>query len=171
MSHYTHFTTVEREKILFFLAQSKSLSFISKELNRSKSSISREVKRNSDANGIYSPSNAQRKYLKRRKNCRPKKLLSNKLIHDKVQELFLQHHWSPEQISNRLRLENNPIVISYSTIYRGIYAGLLEEGPLLKGQRGVARKLRHRGKTRHTKGHIETRGKSYLLLNTFFVRY
>ena len=159
MSHYTHFTIAEREKILFFLAQSKSLGFISKELNRSKSSISREIKRNSDANGIYSPSDAQRKYLKRRENCRAKKMLVDELIHDKVQELFLQHQWSPEQISNRLKLENNPIAISYSTIYRGIYAGLLEESPLLKGQRGVARKLRHRGKTRHTKGHVETRGK------------
>lgn len=148
MSHYTHFTIAEREKILFFLAQSKSLGFISKELNRSKSSISREIKRNSDANGIYSPSDAQRKYLKRRENCRAKKMLVDELIHHKVQELFLQHQWSPEQISNRLKLENNPIAISYSTIYRGIYAGLLEESPLLKGQRGVARKLRHRGKIR-----------------------
>ena len=107
MSHYTHFTIAEREKILFFLAQSKSLGFISKELNRSKSSISREIKRNSDANGIY---------LKRRENCRAKKMLVDELIHDKVQELFLQHQWSPEQISNRLKLENNPIAISYSTI-------------------------------------------------------
>lgn len=65
MSHYTHFTIAEREKILFSLAQSKSLGFISKELNRSKSSISREIKRNSDTNGIYSPSDARRKYLKR----------------------------------------------------------------------------------------------------------
>ena len=58
-----------------------------------------------------------------------------------------------------MKLENNPISISYSTIYRGIYAGLLEEYPLSNGQRGVARKLRHRGKTRHVKNYIETRGK------------
>ena len=51
MSHYTHFTTDEREKILFYLAQSKSFGFIAKELNRSKSSISREVKRNSESKG------------------------------------------------------------------------------------------------------------------------
>ncbi len=81
--------------------------------------------------------------------------MTNSTIHDTVQVLFIQHQWSPEQISNRLKLENNPISISYSTIYRGIYAGLLEEGSLSKGQRGVARKLRHRGKTRHAKGHVE----------------
>ncbi len=159
MSHYTHFTTEEREKILFYLAQSKSLGFISKQLNRSKSSISREIKRNSDSTGDYSPSNAQSKYLKRRKNCRKKKIPSNLSVRTKVQALFLKHQWSPEQISNFFKLENNSISISYSTIYRGIYEGILEEDPLLKGHRGVARKLRHRGKTRHAKGHIETRGK------------
>ena len=31
MSHYKHFTTKEREKILFFLAQEKTISFIAKE--------------------------------------------------------------------------------------------------------------------------------------------
>ena len=159
MSHYTLFTTDEREKILFYLAQSKSFRFIAKELNRNKSSISREVKRNSEPKGSYSPFNAQRKYLERRKNCKPKRLLTNRTIHDKVQVLFIQHQWSPEQISNRLKLENNPISISYSTTYRGIYAGLLEEGSLSKGQRGVAGKLRHHGKTRHAKGHVETCGK------------
>ncbi|MHC1722911.1 MAG: hypothetical protein AB9836_06870 [Aminipila sp.] len=50
--------------------------------------------------GTYSPSIAQREYLKRRKNCKRKQLLSNKAIHDKVQELLLQHQWSPEEISN-----------------------------------------------------------------------
>ena len=36
---------------------------------------------------------------------------------------------------------------------------VLEEGKLLPEQRGVARRLRHRGKTRHKNGCIETRGK------------
>ena len=31
--------------------------------------------------------------------------------------------------------------------------------PLSKGNRGLVRSLRHRGKTRHTKYHIERRGK------------
>ena len=44
MSHYKHFTTKEREKILFFLAQEKTISFIAKELQRDKSSVSREIK-------------------------------------------------------------------------------------------------------------------------------
>lgn len=159
MSHYIHFTTDERERILFYLAQNKSLRYIAKELNRSASSVSREIKRNAKTKDLYSPVKAERQYRTRRKNCKPKSLLTIHAVHNKVQSLFLEHQWSPEQISSRLKLEKNPISISYSTIYRGIYSGLLEEAPLSKGQRGVARKLRHHGKTRHKKNHVETRGK------------
>ena len=159
MSHYKHFTTKEREKILFFLAQEKTISFIAKELQRDKSSVSREIKRNTNTEGIYSPSYAQKQYEIRRRKCGRKPLLLNADIHKIVQFLFLQYQWSPEQISFRLKHEKNPIQISYATIYRGIYQGFLEEGKLSPGQRGVARKLRHRGKTRHKNGCIETRGK------------
>ena len=85
-----------------------------------------------------------------------KPLLLNADIHKTVQFLFLQYQWSPEKISFRLKHEKNPIQISYATIYRGIYRGFLEEGKLSPGQRGVARKLRHRGETRHKNGCIET---------------
>ena len=88
-----------------------------------------------------------------------KPLLLNVDIHKTVQFLFLQYQWSPEQISFRLKHEKNPIQISYATIYRGIYRGFLEEGKLSPGQRGVARKLRHRGKSSDKNGCIETRGK------------
>ncbi len=159
MNHYKHFTIEEREKILFLRAQNKTISEIARTLKRNKSSISRELSRNKDAFGNYSPAYAQRNYLQRRKNCGAKKLLLNPIIREKVMELFLKHQWSPEQISERLKLENSCIHISSTTIYRGIYDGLLEEGKLSHGQRGVARKLRHHGKTRHRKGNNETRGK------------
>ena len=58
-----------------------------------------------------------------------------------------------------MRKENNPIQVSFSTIYLGIYSGVLERTKLSKGQRGMARKLRHHGKTRHKKGEQETRRK------------
>ena len=46
MCHYTHLTPFEREKILFFLAEGKSVTEIAHLLNRSKSTISRELRRN-----------------------------------------------------------------------------------------------------------------------------
>jgi IS30 family transposase len=96
-------------------------------------------------------------------------LLQDESTKNKVQELFLEQQWSPEQISSRLRYENSPISISYNTIYRGIYSGLLEVKKLGHGERGVARKLRHRGKTRHRKGEVETRGK-IVISNTIDMR-
>ncbi len=46
MCHYTHLTPFEREKILFFLAEGKSITEIAHLLKRSKSTISRELRRN-----------------------------------------------------------------------------------------------------------------------------
>ncbi|NLY20374.1 MAG: IS30 family transposase [Tissierellia bacterium] len=158
MSYYNHFTISEREKILYLLGKSLSITEISKCLNRNKSSISREIKRNS-INGEYSPSQAQEKYTKRRKKCKRRKILSDTSVLSKVKYLFLELQWSPEQISNRLKLENNSISISANTIYRGVYAGVFDDKGLSSGNRGAIRKLRHRGKTRHTKNHIEKRGK------------
>lgn len=65
----------------------------------------------------------------------------------------------PEKISARLHLENFNILISPTTIYRGIYAGLFDESPLSRGNRGVIRQLRNRGKTRYSKNFKEIRGK------------
>ena len=64
MNYYTYFTTDEREKMLFYLAQSKSWGFIAKDINRSKSSISRDIKRNLEVTGSYSPSNAKKIFIK-----------------------------------------------------------------------------------------------------------
>ena len=49
--------------------------------------------------------------------------------------------------------------VRYPTIYRAVYAGRLETHKLSHGGRGIARKLRHRGKVRRRKGQEETRGR------------
>ena len=114
---YKHLSIVEREKILFHLAQGVSLCQIAKLLGRNKSTISREVSRN---HGEYLPSKAQALYRRRRKKCRPHKILENADLFALVKKLFLDRQWSPEQIANRLKLENYPIQPSYKTIYRAI---------------------------------------------------
>ena len=159
MSQYKHLTIGERENIFEMQIRGLSLRKIAVAMNRNVSTISRELRRNIKTNITYSPSQATVNYKRKRKRCKRKRLLENKIIRDKVLYLFLHQQWSPEQISNRLKYENNLISISYTTIYRGIYNGLLEDKKLSHGERGVARKLRHRGKTRHIKGKVETRGK------------
>ena len=58
-----------------------------------------------------------------------------------------------------MRLEYGKDVISYQTIYRAIYRGYFDDNSLSHGARGFIRKLRHCGKIRHTKGHVENRGR------------
>ena len=155
---YKHLSITERERILFYLAQGLSLCRIAQLLGRNKSTISRELKRNS---GEYLPSKAQANYHKRRKKSCRHKLLSKPELFALVKKLFLELHWSPDQIAARLKLENYPIQISSKTIYRAIYAGMFDtpEQRRSKGNRGAIRHLRHRGKSRHSKNYEEKRGK------------
>ena len=159
MSHYYHLSMNEREKVLILYTEKKSLHAIAKTIGRSVSTVSRELKRNNSSNQTYSAIEAQEKYQKRRRRCKRTKLLSNTGLKDIVVRLFLEYQWSPEQIANRLVYEESAFRISYSTIYRAIYAGMLDTGQLSHGNRGVIRKLRHRGKTRRRKDSVETRGK------------
>lgn len=48
MKSYTHFTLEERESIYLLLKFNKKVSEIAKELGRNKSSVSREIRRNSN---------------------------------------------------------------------------------------------------------------------------
>jgi IS30 family transposase len=136
----------EREMILILHIERRSLRSISKEIGRSASTVSREIKRNSAARQDYSDVEAEREYHFRRKKCRRQKLLENHELKSKVMKLFLEQQWSPEEIANRFVYENSPYRVSYSTIYRAIYAGMLDAKKLSHGNRGVIRKLRHRGK-------------------------
>ena len=100
---YKHLSIVEREKIAIYLALGWSICSIAKSLGRNKSTIWREVARNP---GDYLPSKAQARYRRRRLNCRPKKKLADADLFALVRKMFLGCHWSPEQIANRLKLEN-----------------------------------------------------------------
>ena len=131
---------------------------IAKTLKRSPSTISRELARNQEQLD-YSPSAAQKNYAKRKANCGRKRLLNNLDLKKLIKKLFLEKQWSPEQIAHRIQFEKPAMKISFNTIYRAIYRGDFNEANLSQGHRGAVRKLRHKGKTRHTKNHIEKRGK------------
>ena len=62
MCHYKHLTPNERDLILKFLTLDDSISKIAKELNHNKSTISREIHRNS-IDGEYLPSQAQEQII------------------------------------------------------------------------------------------------------------
>ena len=158
MNLYTHLTIDEREQLFLLHYQGNSIRMIAKVLKRNPSTISRELARNTEKES-YSPSIAQSKYTKRKSNCGRKLLLENTQLKTLIKKLFLNEQWSPEQIAARLKLEKSTHTISFNTIYRAIYRGDFNEKNLSHGHRGAIRKLRHKGKTRHTKTHIEKRGK------------
>ena len=157
MCHH-HLTLEEREMIMKYHVMGYSISGIAALLHRNKSTISRELKRNS-VDKEYIPSIAQSLYQKRRETCQPHCKLDNPVLYQYVKDRFLLDQWSPQQIEGRLCLEKAEFKISYSTIYRAIYSGRFNEPHLSHGNRGAIRKLRHRGKSRHTKGYEEKRGK------------
>ena len=125
MSHYKHLTPIEREKIFLLYSQNKTLTYIANTIHRDKSTVSREITRNS-CNGAYSPSTAHTKYLERRTSCKPKLKLSNHEIFKYVRDKFLELKWSPEQICGRLKLEKSDLYVSYTIIYRVIYSGIFD---------------------------------------------
>lgn len=163
--HYKHLSIEERESLVISLAKGKTQSEIAKELGRSRSTISRELKRNSigaskseKKKKEYLPSRAQSRYKRRRKKCCPKKKLSNGEIYEKVKTLFLEEQWSPEQIAGRMKKEGT-FLISTNTIYRGIYAGMFDEPGYSRCRKGAKRYLRHKGKPRKGKNSKDGRGK------------
>lgn len=158
MSHLGHLTMQERERILILRVQGKGPTAIGKAIGRCKSVISRELVRNR-VNESNSAVSAQKRYQRCREKSKRPKLLENLEIKETVLRLILMQQWTPEQISNRLAHENSAFSISYNTIYRAIYAGMLDTKKRSRNGRGAEKMLRHRGKTRRKKGTVETRGK------------
>ena len=146
MCHYHHLTLLE-EQASILLASGLSISAAARSLGRSKSTISRELRRNTPKYGPYIPCRAQRQYAKRRKVCHRKKiLLLNQPLFLLIKDKFLNHQWSPEQIAGRMKQEGKPCV-SYSTIYRAIYARLFNRKNMKRGYLGAQRCLRRGGHT------------------------
>lgn len=111
----------ERDKIAILLAEKTSLRSIARQLGRSVSSISEEVKRNS-RNGQYSALLAQELSEQRNTASRRSNPLKSPAIYSYVYDK-LRSGWSPEQIAGRLKRDNgNKQVLCHETIYRYIYS-------------------------------------------------
>ena len=146
-----HITIFERESILLGTLQGLSIAKIAENPSRSKSTISRELKRNSQDES-YSPIIADNKCKSRRKNCKTDKKLSDKTLCDFVAGKLLNRQWSPEEISGRARSETGDGKLGYHTIHRGIKDGIFDKYRRGDGKLKASRRLRHRGKRRHKKG-------------------
>ena len=145
MIHHNHFTIYDRICIADLLDKSNSIRQIAKILGKSPSSVSREIKRNSNG-GVYSPVKAQT-YATFRKTNRPTNNKFHNSILLKVLNSCLQRNWSPEQIVNRCKIKNIPIdMVSVTTTYRWINKGLLKMQPKELRHKGKRQKHDNRGK-------------------------
>ncbi len=123
---YTHLTQEERYQIYAYIKSGNSPSEIALLLGRSKSTISREMERNTGAKG-YRPKQAHEMATERSKMAGKHVKMTDDLI-DKIEEK-IRLDWSPEQISGRL-LNDEGISISHETIYQHILKDKKEGGDL-----------------------------------------
>ena len=147
MNKYHQLTETERYHIYGLKRAGLSITAIAKAVNRHKSTISREFKRNVLKKG-WRPMLANQLAQSRKGSKSPKRICPStwkKVIH------CLQLSWSPEQISARLKHESN-ILISHEWIYQYIYQDKTNGGSLY---RYLCRKKRYRKR----QGIYETRGK------------
>ena len=117
-------------------------------MNRSESTISRELRRNALPKGGYRPGSADRIALSRRR--RSSKLERLNMLGSHVRDR-LAMGWSPEQIAGRLRLEGSEHGISHESIYRYIYRPKVRPQKL---HRYLARAKASRGRRYFKRRHL-----------------
>lgn len=148
-----HLTLLEREEISRGIAKGLTVRAIALQLNRSPSTVSRELNRHGGINKYRATKADQTawKNAARPKSC---KLASNPDLCNIVTDK-LQHKWSPQQISGWLSnhwSDKKDMQISHETIYKSLY---LQARGVLKKE--LMKQLRYGHKMRHTKLH-STRG-------------
>src|SRR5215831_1885707 len=122
---YDQLCDAEREAIGRLYAAGQSKSEIARLLKRDRSTIGREIGRNSLPSrrwpaGRYDAGRAIELTRRRRRRGRGHKLARQPALQAVVGN-FLAMGWSPEQIAGRLALEHGRTVISHESIYRFVY--------------------------------------------------
>jgi transposase, IS30 family len=150
---YTHLSAEERIEF-YKLRANKDISLrnIAKEMNRSPSTLSRELQRNSLESELYIPDIANQKQQERREHS--KKAFENIRV-DTIVEIKrrLKKYHSPEQIAGRLKLEGKERV-SHETIYKMIYENHEGLGKYRKYLRQGRGKRKQRNKVKARQGGI-----------------
>ncbi len=123
MNKYHHLSLEEREKLFAWRLMGISLREISRRLNRSHTSLSRELKRHTKYGQSYLPCKADNQATRLANNQRFKAPLKCQLIFLYVRvHLRKPYCWSPEEIAGRLSIDHPGYSIDDETIYRYIYS-------------------------------------------------
>lgn len=133
---YKHLSLEERHYIEVSLKHDKTLTDIAEKLNRSQSTISREIRRNYGLRG-YRHKQANQKAQERHETKEKSIKLTDEIT--RVIDAYILKDWSPEQISGRLKIDGI-INLHHETIYQYILADKQAGGDLYTH-------LRHQKKT------------------------
>ena len=134
-----HLTKEQRYQIKAYLNCGKSKFFIAKALNLNKTTIYRELQRNSTKRGSYNPDFAQELATERKERFASNRKFTSpveKYVKNKIE----QEQWSPEQITGYCKFKNIPMV-SHERIYKYIREDKKQGGSLYKHMR---HQLKHR---------------------------
>ncbi len=144
---YKHLTMEEREELAIGLSNGESCSSIARKLGRHKSSITREVHRNTPScrNVRYRANRAQMRCDERREKSHRRERLKCDEIRTYV-ENNLAEGWTPEQIAGRLPIDMPELYTNYESIYQWIYFERRDLIPLLARSH---RKRRKRGSAKN----------------------
>ena len=149
---YQQLTQVERYQIQALRKQKCSAAEIARQLGRHRSTISRELSRNSaKSDGVAGPYDARRAQDNAHRRRVAKAAAQRRIQGDLkvLVESCLRRSWSPEQISGRLLLELG-IGLSHETIYQHVLRDTHEQrGPLRYCLRFGGYKHRRFRKSKH----------------------
>lgn len=120
MREYTQITFDERIKIAQYRKNGHSITEISRLLMRSKSTISRELRRNEAPPGEYWPDTAN--HLAALRCKRQSRLARCKQLQIYVIDKIKHDGWTPEQIAGALKYRQTKLPsVSHESIYKWIY--------------------------------------------------
>ena len=132
--HYKQLSVFDRTRIGTKHKEGMHVSDIAKLIKRDRSTVIREIARNSSGKLFgYRPEFAQKKAWVRREQHGVRPLLKDKLIRDYV-TTKMKDGWSPEQVQLRLPIDHPGKTISYEAIYQFVYAKVNDCGTTKKGE-------------------------------------
>jgi transposase, IS30 family len=150
MNKYHQLSQQERYTITAFVIARKSKADIARELKRSPSTIGRELKRNKTHHDGFYRAELANSYARGRRHCSRRGSHFSPSQMKQVVEL-LEQDWSPEQISNHIKLEGS-FLISHETIYHFILKDKKNGGNLYKHLRIMPKLRRKRYNSHDSRG-------------------
>jgi len=165
---YCQITLEQRYKIEVLIKAGHPQMFISEQLSLSKSTVSREISRNSRKLGSYTALYAHELANERKERFSKNRKLNDSMI-KLIKEKLVKEQWSPEQIIGYCKDEQIDMV-SHERIYQFVYQDKADGGKLYKHLRVASKAYRKRygqkkGKKQIIKNRISIDERSEIINN------